>query len=66
MENLCDQTPHTLPFARSRSFMEVMTKPLTKPMDGNPMHTLVNTLTSKPQILASKNKQAHNVVGNGF
>jgi hypothetical protein len=66
MENLCDQTPHTLPFARSRSFMEVMTKPLTKPMDGNPMHTLVNTLTSKPQILASHNKQAHNVVSIGF
>jgi hypothetical protein len=66
MENLWDQTPHTLPFARSRSFMEVMTKPLTKPMDGNPMHTLVNTLTSKPQILASQNKQAHNVVSIGF
>jgi hypothetical protein len=66
MENLSDQTPHTLPFARSRSFMEVMTKPLTKPMDGNPMHNLVNTLTSKSQILASEYKQVHNVVGNGF
>jgi hypothetical protein len=66
MENMCDQTPHTLPFACSRSFMEVMTKPLTKPMDDNPMHTLVNTLTSKPQILASEKKQADNVVSIGF
>jgi hypothetical protein len=66
MEKLCDQKPNTLAFDHSRSLTKVMTKPLTKPMDGNPMHTLVNTLTSKPQILASKKKQVHNVVGSGF
>jgi hypothetical protein len=62
MEDLYAQTPHTS-LITLKPFMEVVTKPL----HGNPMHTLVNipinTHTSKLKTTTTINEKAHNLGG---